>query len=208
MRRQEIEEQNAFLLQQQNDFRAAADIVTKAFARFEEVEAVAVIGSVVKPLWKEVPRFPEYRRAGIEVWHECMDLDLAVWLGSLDRLGRLRRAKDIALRRAYEAGQGPSVASHQVEVFLIEPESDRYLGRLCSYNACPKHKPPCAVPGCGAVPFNQVIEGFEPYPDFLAPAAHATLYRRGQGILMSALDLPEPEGQFTGSAKGSSSSQT
>src|SRR5438067_203155 len=155
MRRAEIEAQNLYLLRQQHDFRKAADIVTDALMTFDEVDAIAVIGSVAKPLWKEIPRFREFRRAGKEVWHECKDLDLAVWLSSQHRLGELRRARDRALRRAYEGGTGPGVASHQVEVFLIEPRTDRYLGRLCNFSACPKGKPQCLVPGCGAVPFNQ-----------------------------------------------------
>jgi hypothetical protein len=193
MRRAKIEEQNCYLVRQQHDFRRAADIVTDALMRFEEIEAVAVIGSVAKALWKEVPRFYEFRRAGIEVWHECKDLDLAVWISSLHRLGEIRRARDLALRKAYEAGTGPSTANHQVEIFLIEPETDRYLGRLCNFNACPKDKPQCHVQGCGAIPFNKLVEGFEPYADLLASAPYATLYRRGLGRLRSALELPGAE---------------
>ncbi|MGY3453315.1 hypothetical protein [Bradyrhizobium sp. USDA 4353] len=191
--RTEIKQQNEYLLRQQHDFRRAADIVTDALAAFEEIEAVAVIGSVAKPLWKEVPRFREYRRAGIEVWHECGDLDLAVWIRSQHRLDAIRRARDAALLNAYKAGHGPSTANHQVEIFLIEPGTDRYLGRLCNYNTCPKGKPKCDVPGCGQIPFNKVVDGFEPYPDLLAAASYATLYRRGQGRLRSALDLPGPQ---------------
>lgn len=118
------------MLKRQHEFRMAANVVTDALMEFDEVEAVAVIGSVAKPLWKEVPRFREFCRAGVKVWHECKDLDLAVWLSSLGRLGELRRTRDIALRDAYADGAGPSVTGHQVEVFLFEPESDRYLGRL------------------------------------------------------------------------------
>ena len=160
---------------------------------FEEIEAIAVIGSVAKSLWKEVPRFREYRRAGIEVWHECKDLDLAVWISSQHRLEELRRARDRALRKAYEAGTGPSTANHQVEIFLIEPGTDRYLGRLCNFNICPKGKPQCQVPGCGAIPFNKRVEGFVPRADLLAPAAYAMLYRHGQGRVRSALELPAPD---------------
>ena len=192
MRSAKIEEQNQYMLRRQHDFRCAADIVTDALMAFEEVEAVAVIGSVAKPLWKEVPRFSEFRRARIEVWHECKDLDLAVWISSQSRLGALRRARDAALRRAYESGTGPGTANHEVDVFLIEPETDRYLGRLCHYSTCPKHKPDCYVPGCGAVPFNKCVEGFTPHADLLASATHAMLYRRGVGRLRSALDLPAP----------------
>lgn len=190
MKRAQIEAENEYLLRLQQDFRRAADVVRDTLIAFEEVEKIAVIGSVAKPLWKEIPRFSEYRRAGIELWHECKDLDLAVWISSQHRLGALRRARDTALRKGYESGTGPSVANHQVEIFLIEPGTDRYLGRLCNFNACPKDKPECAVPGCGTVPFNKRFEAFVPHADLLASAAYATLYRRGTGQLRSALELP------------------
>lgn len=193
MRRARIDEQNRILLDQQRQFRVAADVVTDAFMAFPEVQAVAVIGSVAKRLWKEVPRFSEFRRAGVEVWHECKDLDLAVWIASQDRLAELRRARDLALRNAFEGVAGLRVTSHQAEVFLIEPGTDRYLGRLCNYNACPKGKLDCAVPGCGAVAFNRRIEGFVPHTDLLAGAGASTLYERGTGRLRSALDLPTVE---------------
>jgi len=190
MRRAKIEEQNRYLLERQRQFRLAADIVAQAWMAFPEVWAIAVIGSVAKPLWKEVPRFSEFRREGVEVWHECSDLDLALWVNSQHRLGELRRSAVVALRRAYEAGAGMSVVGHELDVFLFEPETDRYLGRLCSFNTCPKGKRDCLVPGCGETPFNQRIEDFEPYADLLAPAAHAMLYSRDAGRLRSALDLP------------------
>jgi hypothetical protein len=192
MRRGEIEEENRRLLRQQRQFRLAADVVADAWSRFAEVEAVAVIGSVAKLLWKEIPRFREFRRARIEVWHECHDLDLALWLDHQEQLGALRLAAVKALRDAYQAGRDTSVANHQIDVFLIEPGSDRYLGRLCSFNACPKDKPACAVPGCGTVPFNKRIVDFTPDADLLANVGETTLYRRGAGRLRSALDLPEP----------------
>lgn len=160
---------------------------------FEEVEAVAVIGSVAKALWKEIPRFIDFRRAGIEVWHECKDLDLAVWLSSQERRGALRRARALALRDGYLSGEGPSVANHQVDVFLIEPGTDKYLGRLCDFSECPKGKRDCYVPGCGAIPFNKVVDRFSPHADWLASAPAAMLYRRGAGRLRSALDLPKTE---------------
>jgi hypothetical protein len=190
MRRTKIEEQNRLMVRRQREFRIAADVVTEAWTVFPEVQAIAVIGSVSKPLWKEVPRFREFREQRIEIWHECADLDLALWIDSQHRLGELRRARDRALREAYESGAGMGVANHQVDVFLFEPQSDRYLGRLCSFSQCPKGKADCSVPGCGTIPFNKRIADFMPRSDLLAPAAHAMLYERGTGLLRSALDLP------------------
>lgn len=190
MRRAKIEEENNRMARRQRELRMAADVVTKCWLRFPEVRAIAVIGSVAKPLRKEVPRFSEFRKQRIEIWHECGDLDLALWLDSQHRLGELRRARDVALRDAFANGVGISVANHQVDVFLFEPHSDRYLGRLCSFNECPKGKPACLVPGCGAIPFNKHIAEFVPRADLLASAADTMLYRRGTGVLRSALELP------------------
>src|SRR5450631_1610807 len=103
MRRAKIEEQNGFMLTRQREFRIAADVVAKAWAGFSEVQAVAVIGSVAKPLWKEIPRFREFRQQRIEVWHECGDLDLALWIDAQHRLGAFRRRHERALRAALEA---------------------------------------------------------------------------------------------------------
>lgn len=192
MRRALIEEQNRYLVDRQRQFRMAADVVVQAWSPLAEVQAIAVIGSVAKPLWKEVPRFREFRREGIEVWHECGDLDLAVWVTSQHRLGQMRRVAATALRDTYEDGVGMSVASQQLDVFLFEPGSDSFLGRLCSFNECPKGKRDCLVPGCGDTPFNKRVEGFEPHADLLEPAAYAMLYQRESGQLRSALDLPGP----------------
>lgn len=192
MRKAEIDEADQYQLSRQRDFRGAADLIARTFAGFPEVAAVAVTGSVAKPLWREVPRFRKFRRSGTAILHECMDLDLAVWLDRTDHLGEMRRAKDHALIKAYEAGKGPGVATHQADIFLFEPISDRYIGRLCKYSACPKGKPDCLVPGCGAISFNRIFEDFTPDADLLATARTAMLYVRGKGIVMSALDLPVP----------------
>jgi hypothetical protein len=192
MRRAQIEEQNRCLLARQHQFRMAADIATEAWMAFAEIEAVAVIGSVAKALWKEVPRYREFRREHIEVWHECGDLDLALWIDSRERLRELRRAAERALRESHAAGSGVSVAGSQLDIFLIEPGSDRYLGRLCKFNTCPKGHRDCLVPACGTIPFNKRFEDFVAHADLLAAAGYAMLYKRGMGRLRSALDLPAP----------------
>ena len=186
-----IAEENDCLLGHYQRFRKAADAVVAAWRKHPEVAAVALIGSVAAAPWKEVPRFSPYRRARIEVWHECKDLDLALWLTHLRDLNGLRRAKDRALRDLYgkyEAG----VASHQVDVFVLEPGTDRYLGRLCRFNRCPKHKRECLVAGCGATAFLQQHEGFRWWPESLAPDRAARLFDRTAEQLRLAADLPLP----------------
>ena len=137
-----IEQQNEGLLRRYRDFRRGADAVTTVWRAHPEVIAVSLIGSAARTPWKEVPRFEPYRRARIALWHECKDVDLALWLDHLDSLDALRRARARALRSLWdEATIG--IASHQVDVFILEPVTDRYLGRLCDFNACPKGKTEC-----------------------------------------------------------------
>jgi hypothetical protein len=94
---------------------------------------------------------------------------------------------------AYQTGVGVSVVGHQLDVFLFEPGSDRYLGRLCDYSRCPNDKRDCLAPGCGAVAFNKRIVDFTPRADLLTGVDDAILYRRSVGRLRSALDLPTPD---------------
>ena len=113
--------------------------------------------------------------------------------GPQSRLGDLRRAAARALSIAYQTGVGVSVVGHQLDVFLFEPGSDHYLGRLCSYSRCPNDKRDCLATGCGAVAFNKRIVDFTPRADLLAGIEDAMLFRRGVGRLRSALDLPTPD---------------
>ena len=81
-----IERQNERLLRRYCDFRRGADAVTTAWRAHPEVIAVSLIGSVARAPWKEAPRFGPYRRARVALWHECKDVDLALWLDHLDSL--------------------------------------------------------------------------------------------------------------------------
>ena len=150
----------------------AAEAVALAFAEIPEVQAVALFGSVAAP-----PKL-EITRRGWELLHHAKDVDLAVWIDRLDNLAALKRARVQALKKLL-ADHDVGVAHHQVDVFLIEPETDRYLGRLCNFATCPKGKADCAVPGCGQSPFLKQHEEFEFYPDALRKDRVVRLYERG-----------------------------
>jgi hypothetical protein len=55
------------LLERQRVFRFAADRVTAALARCGDVEAIALIGSVARPLRREVPRFAPYKQLRLAI---------------------------------------------------------------------------------------------------------------------------------------------
>jgi hypothetical protein len=175
---QEIAAENQAMLRRKSDFRTAAEYVARAFSTFEEVQRVVLFGSVALPLEKEVPRFRPYRQAGIAVWHECGDVDLAVWVTRLDNLTALRKARSRTLNQLLAEKQ-IGVAHHQVEVFVMEPATDRHLGRLCCFNQCPKAgKPACLVPGCGENFFLKRISSFRMRPEALQPERTVVLFAR------------------------------
>jgi hypothetical protein len=51
-----------------------------------------------------------------------------------------------------------------------------YHGRLCIFGQCPKGKPECTVPGCGAQPFLQLYEDFEISPRVFVEKPCVLLY--------------------------------
>ena len=180
--RRQVEEADQLQLRRHAEFRLAADLVAAALAKLPEVTAIALFGSVARPLWREVPRFQPFRRHGVEVLHECKDVDLAVWTDRLDGLRAFARARSDALKRLL-AERNIGVAHHQVELFLFEPGSNAYLGRLCGFNACPKGHRDCDTPGCGRDPFLKQMEGFVLWPDALAEDRVVRLWDREQGWL-------------------------
>ena len=184
-----IEQENRMLLRRYREFRRGADAVTEAWRMHSEVIAVSLIGSVARAPWKEVPRFAPYRRARVALWHECKDVDLALWLDHLDSLDRLRRARVRALRTLWEEAS-IGIASHQVDVFILDPVTDRYLGRLCDFNTCPKGKAECRVPGCGAVTLLRQHEEFRWRSESLAEDRSVRLFDRAAKLHRRAADLP------------------
>ena len=183
----EIQEEDRLLLRRQEDFRAGADYVAFAFARLPYVERVVLIGSVAQPLRREVPRFRKFRRAGVALCHECKDIDLAVWVSDSSQLDSLRKASALAVNLLF-AETEIGVAHHQVDVFLLEPGTDRYLGRLCHFGTCPKGKPECRVSGCGASRFLRQHDDFVFDPRSLDPARSIALFDRVRGLGPPPLD--------------------
>lgn len=155
----EIAEQDRYLKRRWEEFQITARYVAEAFSKVVFVEKVALFGSIAKPLPVEVPRFSKFRRWGVAISHECKDVDLAVWGNDLNSLKCLFNARNDGLNKLREE-TGLTPAHHQVDVFILEPGTDRYMGRLCCYNSCPKGKSECRVPNCGRLPFLRQHEEF------------------------------------------------
>jgi hypothetical protein len=68
------------------------------------------------------------------------------------------------------------VAHHQVDVLV--DVAGTYLGRLCCFNQCPKHKPDCRALNCGRIPFLRQHDGFVLDPEALRADRIRVLYER------------------------------
>ncbi len=157
---QEIREENQRAIKRQDDFRLAAQYIAQVFEQISRVDKVVLFGSVACPLQEEKPRYHKYWRAGIPSLHICKDIDLAVWVSDTDCLRAMQKARSKALTLLFKR-HGIGVAHHQVDVFIMESDSNRYLGRLCTYKQCPKAKPECRLPGCGSAQLLRQHEDFQ-----------------------------------------------
>ena len=69
--RQGIDATNRHLLRRYDEFRPAAGAVTDALKAQPEMTAVALMGSMAREPYSEVPLFAPYQRVRIKLWHEC-----------------------------------------------------------------------------------------------------------------------------------------
>jgi hypothetical protein len=176
------------MVARQVGFRRAADAIAADLAKVPEVRAIALFGSLARPLVREVPRFQPFRRHGIEILHECGDIDLAIAIDRLDNLSALNHVRNRAVIDLFQRS-GIGVAHHQVDIFLFGEGWNDYLGRLCTFAQCPKGKVECLTPGCGRELFLKQHEGFVLEPGALAAERSVPLYERGSGFLGRASDL-------------------
>jgi len=156
----DIRQANRAMSRRREQFRIAAGYVADALSNIPAVRKVVLFGSVVRPLKKEVPRFRRFRRSGIAINHECKDVDLAVWVSDLNHLEAMQKARSQALNNLLAEKQ-IGVAHHQVDIFIMDSETNRYLGCLCIFGSCPKGKNECQVPGCGKARFLRLHEDFK-----------------------------------------------
>ena len=148
-----LDDNDHYMVRRYADFRAAADYVAEAFTHVSAVRRVALFGSVAS-----TPRIESAgRRRGY--LHEPKDVDLAIWLDDEVNLDGLRKVSAQAVNRLWHDKE-VGVAHHQIDTFLLDTNG-RYLGRLCHFSQCPKHKPECRAESCGDTPFLRQHDGFD-----------------------------------------------
>ncbi|HSV98258.1 MAG TPA: hypothetical protein VLM75_15145 [Spirochaetota bacterium] len=175
----QIERINTENLKRHANFRIAAEHVSRALSEIAAVRKIILFGSVAIPPFKEMPSSGRFAEKGVEVYHHCDDVDMAVWMDDVKCINELRTARVRGLSLLHK-GEGIGVAHHQVDVFLLDCNTGKYLGRLCIFGRCPAKKYVCGVEGCGKTPFLRMHDGFVFDPGIFRGSETICLYdRRG-----------------------------
>ncbi len=173
----EFEEDNRRNLKKHKDFRIAAEYVADLIKEVPGVVKIVLFDSAALPLEKEYSRFRKYKRFGKEMYHECKDVDPAVWVNDFKCLKQILKTRNRSSLTLFDEKQ-IGIAHHQIEIFIFASDNNQYIGRLCIFNECPREgKKECLVPGCGEIPFVKKVESFTLYDDALAAEKSILLYQ-------------------------------
>lgn len=136
---------------------------------------------------------PYWRRRGEPSLASLHSLDMAVWVSSTQCIPPLRRTFAKVLQDATARGVPHGMADHFLSAVIYDARTQAYLGFACTYATCPKGKPGCEARGCGAVPFLQQYDDYDAFDGEADRLRAHMLFRRGQGIVGRAIDLPDSE---------------
>jgi len=164
-------------------FIYAAQKLAAQLSEFAEVERIALFGSLAKPPFRERYRY----KKRIWAFHEPKDIDLAIWLSSLDNLGSMRRV--LATLIPSVSKKAPGICEGAIELFVFSSASSKYLGRVCHYKKCPRGDSNCMIEGCGKPPHLRIDPEFTFRPDAVSRFNSQVLFERTQGNLPPASNL-------------------
>jgi hypothetical protein len=177
--RGEIAREDLCMLRRQDQFRKAARLLTKKLADMPPVRKVVLFGSVALPLWKEVPMHSRMHSRRIKIFHECENIDLAVWVSTPSIAATIRRAHSAVVNELLDNEVHFEIAHHFFSTHLIDDLTGKYHGMVCHYGQCPKRqKEVCRVPGCGEHKFVRVLPGFRLKPERLHTHNSQVLFER------------------------------
>ena len=155
--------QDRLSLRLQKFYRIVAGQVADEMSKIDWVTRIVLFGSAGKPLKKDFRRYLTYSRRKTEIWHECRDIDLAVWVERQDSLLDLYRARGTAVKECSMIYPGISGLPHfLVEVHIMDTGTNQHLGELCLYKECPRYgvRECRAANGCGSTSLLRTLPEF------------------------------------------------
>jgi len=170
-------------LRRYQGFLYAAVKLAEKLSKFSEVERIALFGSLAKPPFRERYRY----KKRIWAFHEPKDVDLAIWLSSLDNLGSMRRTLAMLIPSVIK--KAPGICEGAMELFVFSSTSSKYLGRVCHYKQCPRSGGNCMIEGCGTPRHLRIENDFTLRPDAVSRFNSQVLFERTPGNLLPASNL-------------------
>jgi len=164
-------------------FTYAATQLAERLIEFPEVERIVLFGSLAKPPFRE-----RYRcKKRIWAFHHPKDIDLAIWLSSLENLGAMRRTLAMLVPSVFK--KAPGICEGVMELFVFDSHSSKYLGRVCHYKQCPHSNIDCMREGCGKPPHLKIENDFTLRPDAVSRINSQLLFERTPAKLISPSNL-------------------
>ncbi len=119
-----LENSAARHLRRQKLFRWAAQLLAHNLAMVPEVQRVAAFGAVAQPLRLENAPFHHYRRSGVQVLHQCRDVDLAISIPVDCMLQPLKKAVKNTISLLQETAYG-GVAPQHLDLHLMDADTGK-----------------------------------------------------------------------------------
>jgi len=169
------EDKNA--LKQYQSFIAVAKELAERLITHSDIERIALFGSLARPpVLEPHPYSKRLRNRGIHIFHTPKDIDLAIWLSSLDNLGKIRKTMTQTISDLTK--RTPGLCDGSVEMFVFDHQSGQYLGRVCHFNQCPKGHSDCVDKDCGEPKYLKIMKGFVLSPDAVSRVNSQLLFER------------------------------
>jgi cupin 2 domain-containing protein len=172
---EDVEDKRA--LKQYQSFITATLELTGRLIEHSEIERISLFGSLAKPPFLVPhPYSKRLRDRGVHIFHTPKDIDLAIWVSSLDKLCAIRETMAKTVRDMVKLELG--LSDDRVELFVFDHRNGKYLGRVCHSKICPKDHTDCRIQGCGTPKQLKIMEDFELYPEAISRVNSQLLFER------------------------------
>ena len=172
-------------LKQYRDFITGALELSRRLMEHSEIERISLFGSLAKPPFLEPhPYSKRLRDRGVHIFHAPKDIDLAIWVSSLNNLSAIRETLARTVRNMVKQELG--LSDDRVELFVFDYRSGKYLGCVCHFNKCPKGHDDCLTHGCGTPKHLKIKKDFDLHPEAISRVNGQLLFERTPTV-----DLPK-----------------
>jgi len=175
-------EADKMALYRYHEYITVATQLAERLIEFPEVERIVLFGSLAKPPFRR--RFKYKKRM---YFHYPKDIDLALWLSSLENLDAMRQVLTMPLPPASQKARG--IRESNMKLFVFDSHSSKYLGRVCHSNRCPHGGFECMCAWSGKPPYLKTTHDFVLHPDAISRISSQLLFERTPAKLIPASNL-------------------